>query len=318
MSLFARLREACAEVSRRARFVRIDREALERRAAAFAAERPELPALIPPHEALGSAHATMAYVVTMDAINFGSGWFPVLRKRLGCSGYLTIATALRERFLARGPWSAAELAELRAEDCAEVFGQTASGEAGELMELFATALRDLGVFLETRCAGRFEGLVESADGSAERMVTLLAEMPLFRDVSRYEELELPFYKRAQITCSDLAEAFGESGPGAFRDLGELTLFADNLVPHVLRMDGVLVYAPDLERRIEGEELIPHGSPEEVEIRAVALHAVEALVAACRERGWPTTAHRLDHLLWTRGQSPEIKAVPRHRTRCTFY
>ena len=57
------------------------------------------------------------------------------------------------------------------------------------------------------------------------------------------------------------------------------MFADNLVPHVLRLDGVLWFDPELVARIERGELIEHGSPEEVEIRACAVHAVELLVAA---------------------------------------
>ena len=60
------------------------------------------------------------------------------------------------------------------------------------------------------------------------------------------------------------------------------MFADNLVPHVLRLDGVLWFDPELVARIERGELIEHGSPEEVEIRACAVHAVELLVAAASE------------------------------------
>ena len=52
-------------------------------------------------------------MLTLDAINFGSGWFPQLRKReidgRALSGYFTIAWALTDRFRARGPWTAAEL-----------------------------------------------------------------------------------------------------------------------------------------------------------------------------------------------------------------
>ena len=58
--------------------------------------------------------------------------------------------------------------------------------------------------------------------------------------------------------------------------------------------------------------------EEVEIRAVAVEAVERLVAALATRDRPTTAHALDGLLWNAGQDPAIKAHPRHRTRCSFY
>jgi hypothetical protein len=143
-------------------------------------------------------------------------------------------------------------------------------------------------------------------------------MPLYRDVSRYAGFEVPLYKRAQLLAADLAAAFGGRGPGEFRDLGELTIFADNLVPHVLRCEGVLVYDAGLLERIERGELLPAGSPEEVEIRAVALHAVEQAVRALRRQGVDASAQRLDYLLWHRGQRPEIKAHLRHRTRCPYY
>jgi hypothetical protein len=100
----------------------------------------------------------------------------------------------------------------------------------------------------------------------------------------------------------------------FADLGRLTLFADNLVPHVLRVDGVLRYDHGLAARIDGEQLLEHDSPEEVEIRACALHAVELMVES---RG-NTTVQELDYLLWNRGQEPRYKARPRHRARTTAY
>jgi hypothetical protein len=56
----------------------------------------------------------------------------------------------------------------------------------------------------------------------------------------------------------------------------------------------------------------------VEIRAVALHAVQRAVEALRGRGVAASARRLDTLLWNRGQRPEIKAHPRHRARCACY
>jgi hypothetical protein len=98
----------------------------------------------------------------------------------------------------------------------------------------------------------------------------------------------------------------------------LTIFADNLVPHVLRVDGILQYTDKLAARIDAGHLIPAGSPEEVEIRASALHAAELLVAALRSRGQPVSAMGLDYVLWNRGQQPYYKARPRHRTRTIFY
>ena len=83
---------------------------------------------------------------------------------------------------------------------------------------------------------------------------------------------------------------------------------------MLRIDGVLTFDDDLVNRIEAEELIEHDSPEEVEIRARALHAVELLVAAHGN----TTATAVDNVLWHRGGEPRYKARPRHRARTTAY
>jgi len=188
----------------------------------------------------------------------------------------------------------------------------------ELMDLFATALRDLGRYVGERFDGRFVGLVEAADASAEELARLLTAMPFFDDVEAYGELRVPFYKRAQLTAADLAIALDGQGLGRFVDLRQSTIFADNLVPHALRVDGVLVYDPELAARIDREELIPAGSPEEVEIRAGAVHAVELMVAALHTAGERITAHQLDYLLWNRGHEPLYKARPRHRTRTVYY
>ena len=50
-------------------------------------------------------------------------------------------------------------------------------------------------------------------------------------------------KRAQIAVSDLNLAFGGERWGDFQDVDQCTVFADNVLPNVLRVDGVLRYAP---------------------------------------------------------------------------
>ena len=79
-----------------------------------------------------------------------------------------------------------------------------------------------------------------------------------------------------------------------------------------------MYAEELARCVDEERLVAAGSREEIEIRAGAVHAVELLVAELSRRGLDTTAQTLDYALWTRGQRPELKAHPRHRTRSTYY
>jgi hypothetical protein len=154
VDVFDGIRERCAEVMRRARFVRIDPVRIDALASELAAQPPPAPTLDPRHHHFGPPESTLAFLLTLDSINFGSGWFPVLRKRPGLSGYFTIATALKERFDNLGSWSAAELCELDAGDLARVLGQDLDAkDVAELMTLFARALRDLGGFLIERYEG---------------------------------------------------------------------------------------------------------------------------------------------------------------------
>jgi hypothetical protein len=245
-----------------------------------------------------------AFWLSLDAINFGSGWFPTLRKHGGLSGYNTIAAAWREH----GPPTASELAELDPSRVADILGQDPEHE---LMSLYAVSLNDLGARVAAEYGGSFAALAGCGEGSALALARRLGTWPCFTDVSRYEELSVPFLKRAQIAAADLHRA----GVLAAPDLGRLTMFADNLVPHVLRLDGILSFDPELVARIDAGTLVRHGSAEEVEIRACAVHAVELLVAAAPAA---VTAARVDELLWHRGQQPCYKAVPRHRARCTAY
>jgi hypothetical protein len=174
--------------------------------------------------------------------------------------------------------------------------------------LFAEHLRELGE--RVGGFGSFLALAQSGDGSAVRLAEEIGSWPTFRDVSTYDDFQVPFFKRAQIAAADLALA----GIAPADDLDALTIFADNLVPHVLRIDGVLEFDDGLVARIDAEELIEHDSPEEVEIRACAVHAVELLVAAHGD----TTAAAVDNILWNRGAGPRYKAHPRHRARTTDY
>jgi len=99
----------------------------------------------------------------------------------------------------------------------------------------------------------------------------------------------------------------------------MTIFADNIVPFVLRADGVLRYDSELDWRIQEGELIASDSPEEVEMRACAVHAAELVRAAMMRAGRVITAREIDQALWTRGQEIRGKVATKpHLTRCTFY
>src|SRR4051812_1429939 len=98
-----RVRSSCARVASRARFVWIEETELP----AYAAALPRAAKPPPPDPATDLIEATgedrAAFVICLDAINFGSGWWPTIRKRPGRSGYFTIAAGLTERFRDSGP-----------------------------------------------------------------------------------------------------------------------------------------------------------------------------------------------------------------------
>jgi hypothetical protein len=290
MGLCDRVRENAAAIAAGAHHVQID---LDR----VGSIEPGPPPVLDPerHYLEGSRDDVAAYLLTLDAINFGSGWFPTLRKRLGCSGYYTVSWALADQWRAHGPWSNEALRAMDADRLADVLGQ----ERGhELMRLYAEALRQLGEWLGDEAAlDRVEAV---AAGSAETFADGLRAMPFFDDVG--------FWKRAQITAND----FQLAGILEFEDIDRLTIFADNLVPHVLRVDGVLVYDQQLAGWIDSGDMLQPGE-EEREIRGCAVHACELIAG---ELGIP--ARDLDVMLWNRGQGERYKARPRHRTRTTYY
>jgi hypothetical protein len=290
VSLTDQVRATARDIAGEARSVTID---LDRLGALDPGPPPELDP--ERHYLEGPPEEVAHFILVLDSINFGSGWFPTLRKRPGMSGYFTVASSLTDFWRSSGGWSAEELRALTPAEVAAILDQD---PGHELMALYAEALRDLGRFLDGR---RSMDVVAEAGGSAERLAsTLAAGMPFFDDVG--------FWKRAQITANDLALA----GVADFDDLDRLTIFADNLVPHVLRVDGVLAYEPSLAARIDAGELLEPGG-EESEIRGCAVHACELL---SERLGIP--ARHIDTALWNCGQAPEYKAVPRHRTRTVFY
>src|SRR5260221_4574637 len=134
MSVTDSIRGACFEVARRARFVRIDEARVESYALSLPLERAIAPCVDWARHYRGADEAgTAAYFVTLDAINFGSGYFPHLAKRAGMSGYFTVAVSLKEEFERNGVMSAARLAGITAGECARIFGQEAGNAAA--MEL---------------------------------------------------------------------------------------------------------------------------------------------------------------------------------------
>jgi hypothetical protein len=280
------VRRSCAAIARDARRVRIDPAATVVQGGVAGLNATQ-------HFLEGEPEQVAMYVLILDAINFGSGWFPTLRH--GSTDAMTerLTAHVRER---GRPWAPAELRAIAPGDVAGVLDEDA---AHPLMVHYAEGLRQLGALLGDR--GALE-LVADAGGSAARFAATLASgMEYFADHG--------FYKRAQIAANDLVLA----GVAEFDDIDDLTVFADNFLPHVLRLDGVLVLDDDLAARIDRGELLEPGGAMERELRACAVHACERLA-----HGFGVPPRLLDNWLWNRGLEPAYASCPAHLTRTVFY
>src|SRR5215211_9142003 len=117
MGLLDDVRAHCAAIAENARHVEIDLQAV---GLVDAVPEPELDA--ERHYLEGTPEDVAAYLLTLDTINFGSGWFPTLNKRPGRSGYFTVAWGLADRFRERGPYTNVELRGMTQREIARTMG----------------------------------------------------------------------------------------------------------------------------------------------------------------------------------------------------
>ncbi|WFF06193.1 queuosine salvage family protein [Micromonospora sp. WMMD1076] len=306
----AALRVAAATVAARAAHVRPSSRPVD---AGYLDELRRRPPVESGLSRLPDERTRIGFVIVRDAINFGSGLHPHLVKLPGLSGARTIGQHLLDRVLRQGVPDPAYLAGLDAHACAELFGQPTRGPAFTLMTMFATAWNELGAYTRDRFGGEYPALVEEAAGSPTRMVAVLAGMPHWRDVSHHGDLAVPFHKRAQLATYGLSLCHDPGGTRRFADLGRLTAFADNLIPHVLIEDGLLEVSAELADALRAGRPLEHGSAPEVELRAGAVEVCERLARRAAADGDPLHPVELASLLWKRGQQPRYKATPRPRS-----
>ena len=265
---------------------------------------------------VGDLRTKIAFVLTRDAINFGSGFHQSVYKLPGMSGARTMGWLLHDHFKQNGIMRPEALASMTADDCAALFRQQKAGAGYELMQMFAVAWNELGQFIVSRYKGEFQNFIEDVQLSAIRFIEILSHLPLWCDISRYKGYQLPFMKRAQLAAYGLSLTGHRSC--RFSDLSELSIFCDNLIPHVLCVDGVLQIEPAMAERISEGRHLQQGSAEEIELRSATVAACEKIVADCRSHSYDIDALQLAARIWKQGQGPRYKKVPRPRVVTYFY
>lgn len=312
MILVEQILPACEWVTQQARHVTLHPEKIPDYAERILKQYPLVTKMdANSHYISADREETAAYILALDSINFGSGYFHL------CPGleYAAIAGGLKKAFERGELNAAAQWVRVTPEYLSRLFSVPQGGDPKleELLAFLAQHLRETGKNIIAEYQGKVLPLLEQAGYSALKLADIVAVWKSFRDVGVYKGREIPFLKRAQILAADMNLALG-----GFKDMEALTIFADNMVPHVLRYDGIISYDEGLSLNVDCGMLIVAGSEEEVEIRAAAVYAVELMKQAAHRQGHNVTSVNLDHLLWQRGYEPELYKKPRHRTLTVSY
>jgi len=310
-------------VKEKSQQVTIDEQALTNFSRKLIEDGIEIPPWNYDYHFFDDGHKTVAYFLILDSINFcfwpkpGEVKWEVRYKSETLSGYYALAASLKKAIDSGVPITDAHyLAELPLGTLRQILG--GKGEL-QLMEARADILNELGAFLINKYDGEAHSLVEAAENSALNLVELLVEnLPSFRDEAEYYGTKIYFYKRAQIFVADLYGAFAGKDWGYFKDIDKLTAFADYKLPQVLRHVGVLQYSPSMEHKVDHGIFLEAGSPEEIEIRANTIWAVELIRQELAQMGKGLRAFEIDWILWNLGQESQFKAKPYHRTVTIYY
>ena len=278
----------------RPRSVRIDEDALEPYARTLPAESPPAPDLD------GADDETRAaFSLQLNAINFGSGWFPTLRKPHGLSGFRTVEAA-PARAAARG--------------------RRASSQASRATEIAADVRAGPRAPADGPLRGPPRELGERVDGASwvrarprhasRRSPTELAAGRPGTTSRRTASGDVPFFKRAQIAAADLAlsRARPTPRPGS---------------PDAVRRQPRPARAAHRRRARFDADLVPASTPRSCSSTTRPRRSRSAPARCTRSscssgRPWRHDRHRRRQRARHRGAAARYKARPRHRARTTAY
>ena len=308
-------------VTEHSRQVKINQTAVERLAKKIKSQ--PLPAWDTTIHSAGRPQETAQYIFLLDSLNFcfwadkGKPRWTITHGSKQVNGYFALALALKKALKKYPILNANFLAKISHQDLADIFASS-NGQTIPLFENRLAIARQIGQVLAKKYSGQASNVVKAADKSADKLIELiLRDFPSFRDTAVFGGKKIYLLKRAQILTADIWGALGGQGLGKFKDIDQLTCFADYKIPQILHCFGVLEYSPQLLRKIKNETLIIAGSQEEVEIRANTIWAVEMLKKDLAKLGRHLPSFQIDWILWNMSQKVKMP-TPYHKTRTIYY
>ena len=288
--------------------------------------------------------AEVSLLALLGLMNFGSGWRGELHRASGAGAYQTIQRGVIGLFLKDPEVKAETLAAVSASEVESWFDisarvevphpdlgpavrqvvdsplaplvrrlQRVMNESGRI--LLEKQQRSLGHFILTALAAQQAPGPGTAGPSAAALVdSLVSAFPALQDEGSCLGARVYLYKKAQLIAADLFRRFGETDERfAFHDFHTLTAFADNVLPAVLRKEGVLRLSPALEQAIDQGASLPNAE-DEVALRASAIAAIESMAAHIG-----VSEPDLDFYLWgVLGKAEGYRSFPRHSAKNTVF
>lgn len=309
-----------APVVRRAQFVKINLKRVRAVSQVLALRPIPVPAWNYEHHFFDGTEKTVTYILLLDALNFSFWGEPKWRVKHitgDVDGYWALAASLKRA--AQGDPDFLD-ASFLATISPEYLGRVLKGnvEIPMFIERWRNA-QELGRVLRDHFGGSAARFVEQAECDAAQLARLVAaNFSSFNDTTIHRRQPVNFFKRAQILVGDLYGSFNGEKWGCFKNLQDLTSFADYKLPQILRAWGILEYAPALARRVDTKKPLAKDSPEEIEIRASMLWAVELLRHTLNELGRELNSVQTDWFLWESSQGNVKGMKPYHRVRTIYY
>lgn len=117
---------------------------------------------------------------------------------------------------------------------------------------------------------------------SNRLVQMLCNVfPAFNDVTTYQGRTVCILKKAQLLVADLSRHVGAMDEAWKCDTSKLTVFADNVIPCVLREVGILeITDNDLREKIDNSKVIAAGI-DDCELRLASVAACERILSKCK-------------------------------------
>lgn len=262
----------------------------------------------------------IAFLFVQDAINFsfwGEPKWSVTHKNKQLGGFYSLLAclnrALKQNFPILDP---KYLAKISKKDLRIIL------KANIIIPFFKErqkALQELGSVIITKFSSDFTQPVKQGQTDVLKLLKIIvANFSFFNDCTIYNNKKVYFYKRAQLLINEIHNVLDGKKLGEFKNIDELTSFADYKTPQVLRKFGILKYSPRLAKKVDNKIEIPASHPQEIEIRTAMVWAIELMRRKLKPKISQITSCEIDNYLWLLGQKKSPTDKPYHRTRTIYY